>query len=391
MSVRALGLALAFVAATGPASGPPLVQLADEVAREVHRVSGGRPVELPPIEDRTGSPALALDLHALVTARLGGRVTVAGTGPRRQVHMVLGEAPGRLLVAGRVTEEPGGALVDLVAASVDADPAGLALLEAPAGARAGTLEVRGVARSALMRAAVVDLAFLGDERLVVLEPAAVSVWRRDGLALRQESRADLAVAAPVTRFPGGALGVGTDDAAFWAITSLTGSAVLLNVEAGRLRVGGTAEALPSRATGSGLRFRPGTNLLDARLGSSTDGPFLAVEAVGGETWVVAADGRLGRVGAPAVAWSDTRVGPALTGLWKGLLAAASAEPPARTDRILVVDVRSGAPSVAGALDVEGGVRALAARVQGTGALLAAAVEDPDGGTRLVLHDLARLP
>jgi hypothetical protein len=390
MSVRALGLALAFVAATGPASGPPLVRLADEVAREVARVSGGRPVEVPPIEDRTGSPALALDLHALVTARLGGRVTVAGTGPRRQVRMVLGEAPGRLLVAGRVTEEPGGALVDLVAASVDADPAGLALLQAPAGARAGPVEVRAVARSALVRAAVVDLAFLGDERLVVLEPAAVSVWRRDGLALRQESRTDLAVAAPVTRFPGGALGVGTDDTAFWAITSLTGSAVLLNVEAGRLRIGGTAEALPSRATGSGLRFRPGTNLLDARLGSSTDGPFLAVEPAG-ETWVVAADGRLGRVGAPAVTWSDTRVGPALAGLWNGLLAAASAEPPARTDRILVVDVRSGAPSVAGALDVDGGVRALAAHAQGGGALLAAAVEDPDGGTRLVLHDLARLP
>jgi hypothetical protein len=210
------------------------------------------------------------------------------------------------------------------------------------------------------------------------------------MALRQESRADLAVAAPVTRFPGGALGVGTDDAAFWAITSLTGSAVLLNVEAGRLRVGGTAEALPSRATGAGLRFRPGTNLIDARLGSSTDGPFLAVEPAG-ETWVVAADGRLGRAGASAVTWSDTRVGPALTGLWKGLLAATSPEPPARTDRILVLDVRNGAPSVAGALDVEGGVRALAARVQETGALLAAAVEDPDGGTRLVLHDLARLP
>jgi hypothetical protein len=388
--VRALGLALAFAFAAGPASGPPLVRLADELAKEIARTAGGRPVELAAVEDRTGSPALALDLRALVAARLGGHVTLADSGPRRQVRMVLGEAPGRLLVAGRVTEEPGGALVDLVAASVEVDRAELALFHAPAGARAGPLEVRGVARTSLLRASVVDLAFLGDDRLVVLEPAAVSVWRRDGLSLRQESRADLPATAPVTRFPGGALAVGTDEAAFWAVTSLTGSAVLVNVEGARLRVAGTAEALPSRATGSGLRFRPGTNLLDARVGSATDGPFLAVEPAS-ETWVVASDGRLGRAGGPAVTWSETRVGPALAVLWKGVLAAASAEPPARTDRILVVNVHNGAPSVAGALDVEGGVRALAARAQGAGAILAAAVEDADGGIRLVLHDLGRLP
>lgn len=388
--MRALGLALGILAATGPATGPPLVRLAEDVAREVVRVSGGRPVEILPLEDRTGSPPRALDLHALVTARLAGRVTLGGTGPRRRVRMVLGEAPGRLVVSGRVTEEPGGALVDLIAASVEVDPALLSLLEAPSGARAGPLEVRAVARTGLLRAPVVDLAFLSDERLVVLEPAAVSVWRRDGLTLRLEARGDLPVAAPVARFPGGALSVGTGEGAFWAITSLTGSAVLVNVEAERLRVAGTAEALPSRAVPSGVRFRPGTNLLEARLGSASDGPFLAVEHAG-DTWVVAVDGRLGRVTGGSIAWSETRVGPALAALWRGLLAAASADRPARTDRILILEVHDSTIAVAGTLEVDGNVRALASRAQGTAMLLAAAVEDPDGGSRLLLHDVVRLP
>ena len=61
--MRALAAVLVLAAAASSATS--LGRLADAVAAEIARVSAGRPVDLSPPEDRTGT-ALGLDLDALV-------------------------------------------------------------------------------------------------------------------------------------------------------------------------------------------------------------------------------------------------------------------------------------------------------------------------------------
>src|SRR6185295_11251550 len=169
------------------------------------------------------------------------------------------------------------------------------------------------------------------------------------------------------------------ESACWALTSRTPRAVLYSLDGNRLTATHQADAVPWPRVASGVRFRPGTNLLELAAPGG-DGPLLALEPE--EGWAVAPDGALVRMGvadAAGPAGTPPRAGPALARLWPGVLAAASPDPPGEHDRILLF--RAGAATTTASLPVEGAVRALASRRHGDNALLAAALEDEGGGFR----------
>lgn len=379
--MRALAAVLVLAAAASSATS--LGRLADAVAAEIARVSAGRPVELSPPDDRTGT-GLGLDLDALVRARLEGRVSLAGSGPRLTVTSTVAALGTRLVWSARVVEEPSAALVDVISVSAAWDPALLPLVPSRAGSGAEGVDVLDRATTPPVEGRIVALAFLGDERLLVLFDDALALYRRDGLLLRLESRRDLPGPLAGVRFPGGVLLSAESESACWALTSRTPRAVLYSLDGNRLTPTHQADVVPWPRVAAGVRFRPGTNLLDVAA-PGIDGPLLALEAE--EGWVVGADGALARMGVSDAAGPERRAGPALARLWPGLVAAASPDPPGEHDRILLY--RDAAGPTAASLPVEGAVRALASRRRGANALLAAALEDSGGGFRVALFELAQ--
>jgi hypothetical protein len=378
--VGALAAVLVLAAAATPASS--LGRLADAVAAEIVRVSAGRPVDLSPPEDRTGR-ALGLDLDSLVRARLEGRVSLATSGPRLTVTSTIAAPGTRLVWSARVVEEPSAALVDVISVSAPWDPALLPLVPGRAGSGAEGVDVLDRSTTPPVEGRIVALAFLGDERLLVLFEDALALYRRDGLVLRLESRRDLPGPLAAVRLPGGVLLAAESESACWALTSRTPRAVLYSLEGHRLTPTHQADAVPWPRVAAGVRFRPGTNLLEVAA-PGLDGPVLALEPE--EGWVVGADGALARLGASDAAASERRAGPALARPWPGWIAAASPDPPGERDRILLY--RDAAGPAAASLPVEGAVRALASRRHGTSAYLAAALEDAGGGFRVALFEMA---
>jgi hypothetical protein len=383
---RRTAVALAFLAAALPVlAAPSLVRLAEAFAAEVVRAARGRPVEIAVPEDRTGrGAALALDLRALALDRLRGRATVTESGPRLRVQSVLSETASGLVLSARVVEEPGGRLVDLLSASAPADFSLLALSPMPAPAAPATIDVVSMGRTPPLDGPVLDLAFFGDERLLLLGPDAVALYRWDGAGLALESRRPLSGPLETVRFPGGTLRVAERDAAFWALTSRSPRAWLFAVENGRLVERQEAAALPWPECPSGLRYRPGTNLIEGAIAGTAPGPYLAIDDTAPRV-AVTADGVL-REGAAA----GPAAGPAVTALWPGVVAASSPRPPGEDDAILIISTsRAEGPRLLDTLRVEGTVRALAGRERGTGMRLVAAIEERDRGARLLVMDLAR--
>jgi hypothetical protein len=379
--VRALAAVLVLAAAASSATS--LGRLADAIAGEIVRVSAGRPVELPPVEDHTGS-GLGMDLDALVRARLEGRIPLASSGPRLTVAAALAAVGTRLVWSARIVEEPAAALVDVVSVSGAWDPGLLPLIPSRgAGAGAEGVDVLDRATTPPLEGRIVALAFMGDERLLVLFDDALALYRRDGLALRLESRRDLPGPLAGVRFPGGVLLAAESESACWALTSRTPRAVLFSLDGNRLTATHQADALPWPRVAAGVRFRTGTNLLDVA-GPGIAGPLLAMEPE--EGWVVAADGALSRLGAPDPEGPPRRAGPALARVWPGLIAAASPDPPGEHDRILLY--RDPAAAATASVPVDGAVRALASRRHGAGAWLAAALEDAAGAFRVALFEVA---
>lgn len=378
--MRALAAVLVLAAAASSATS--LGRLADSVAAEIARVSAGRPVDLSPPEDRTGT-GLSLDLDALVRARLEGRVSLATSGPRLTVTSTVAALGTRLVWSARVVEEPSAALVDVISVSTAWDPALLPLVPGRAGSGAEGVDVLDRSTTPPVEGRIVALAFVGEERLLVLFEDALALYRRDGLLLRLESRRDLPGPLAGVRFPGGVLLAVESESACWALTSRTPRAVLYSLDGNRLTPTHQADAVPWPRVAAGVRFRPGTNLLDVAA-PGLDGPVLALEAE--EGWAVGADGALARLGATDTAASERRAGPALARLWPGWIAAASADPPGEHDRILLY--RDAAGPTTASLPVEGAVRALASRRHGANALLAAALEDAGGGFRVALFEMA---
>jgi hypothetical protein len=377
-SVAVLLLAAASARAAVPAAS--LGRLADAVAAEVVRVAAGRPVELPPPDDRTGA-GLGADLHALLRARLEGRLPLAETGPRLSVTSVLSSAGTRLVWSARIADEAG-ALVDLVSVSAPWDPALLPLLPVRGGPGAEGVDVVERAVTPGMEGRIVALAFAGEDRLLVLFDDALASYRRDGMALRFEARRDLPGPLAPVRFPGGVLLALESESSCWALSSRSPRAVLFSLEGGRLLPTHQADVVPWPRAAAGVRFRPGTNLLEVAL-PGVEAPVLALEP--DEGWVVGADGALTRAGAgdpPA----GRRAGPALARVFPGLVAAAAPDVPGEHDRILLY--REGVPASVASLPVDGAVRALASRARGGRAVLAAALEDTTGAFRVALFEVA---
>jgi hypothetical protein len=385
---RRAAVVLAVLAFAPPAAAAPaLVRLAEGFAAEVVRAAKGRPVEVAVPEDRTGRGAsLALDLHALVLDRLQGRAIIRGSGPRLRVRSVLSETITGLVLSARVVEEPGDRLVDLLSVSAPVDESVLALSPWPAPPGPGAIDVRSTGRTSLLDEPVLDLAFFGDERLVVLGSDAVALYRLDEGGLTLDSRWQWPGPLDTVRLPGGLLRVAEKDAAFWALTSRAPRALLFAVEERSLALRQEADALPWPASPAGLRYRAGTNLIEGSITGLGPGPFLGLDD-SAPGLAVSAEGALLGGGAAGPA-----AGPALAALWPGIVAVASAQPPGEDDAILVVGTREGppAPRVLESIRVDGAVRALAARARGESMRLVAAVEDVEGGARLLVMDLARL-
>ncbi|HEU0092890.1 MAG TPA: hypothetical protein VFS78_12295, partial [Vicinamibacteria bacterium] len=252
--MRALAAVLVLAAAASPVA--TLGRLADAVAAEIVRVSAGRPVDLSAPEDRTGA-GLGTDLDTLVRSRLEGRVTLATSGPRLSVASVVAEVGSRLVWSARVVEEPSAALVDVISVSSSWDPGLLPLIPNRGGAGAEGVDVLDRATTPPIEGRIVALAFMSDERLLVLFDDALALYRRDGLALRLESRRDLPGPLSTVRFPGGLLLASESESACWALTSRTPRAVLFSLDGSRLTATHQAEVVPWPRIAAGVRLRPG--------------------------------------------------------------------------------------------------------------------------------------
>jgi hypothetical protein len=113
------------------------------------------------------------------------------------------------------------------------------------------------------------------------------------------------------------------------------------------------------------------------------GPFLDVAAAE-PALAVSPEGRLLAAGRSE---TGSRVGPTLAPLWPGLFAASLPVPPGEDDGIVVR--AAAADTTLAACAAPGPVRAIAARVQGETALLAVAMDEPEGRSSLLVFELPR--
>jgi hypothetical protein len=344
-------------------------------------------VEVSPARDQTGRGAsLALDFDELLRDRLRRVIPLASEGPRLQVLPVLADAPGRLIASARLVVQPEGRLHDLVSVSVAADAAALALAARPPAAAAGQVDLLGSTQSAPLPGRVLDMAFMGPERLLVLGEDELSLYR---LA---EGRLELAARRPLTgplmpvRHAGGLLRAAEGERSAWAATSRGRGAFLFGVEDAGLVERQRADALPWPGSPGGLRFRAGTDLIEGTVEGLGGGPFLHLDEAG---LGVDRDGRLLGVSGPA---DELRVGPMLAPLWPRHLAVSTAAAPGERDAVLVLSLAPPLARTIGELPVAGSVRALAAHTTAHRARLVAAVEAPgatsDLRTSLVIFELS---
>jgi len=381
LSGRAVLSVFALLAALPSAESVPS-RLARSLAAQIAGAARGRPVELAVPEDRTGrGPGFALDLQALTVLRLReAGSALADTGPRLRVEAVVTEGPDRMVVSARVVEEPGGGLVDVLSASVETDQASLPLSVLPRPPATASLDVLSSYRTPPLEETVLAIAPLGEEHLVALSPDDALLYRLEATGLAFQSRRALPGPPSTVRAPAGLIAAAPAEQAFWALTNRSPRAALFAVAGGRLALREEAAALPWPQSEDGLRFRPGTNLIEGRLQGVGAGPFVAV----GEGLAVAADGSLLPRGS-----SDLRVGTALTALWPGAVAASSALPPGSADSILILATDSQGVRLLDSLPVDGAIRALARQPLGRADRLIAAVEAVDGTFHLVVVDLSR--
>jgi hypothetical protein len=379
----ALALALALAALPAARAETTLARLADDAATALRRAARGAALELGVPDDRTaGASSLAADLHALLMARLPPS---AGTGRRVRVTSVLSEQPGRLVFSARLVEEPDGRLIDVVSVSMATDGGDLSLASGPWPGAAGAVDVVRQERSAPINGPVLDLAFLGDDRLLVLWPEEVGLYRWDQATLRLESRHTLSGPRRPVRTPGGLLWASDRENAFWALTSRVPRATVFAVDGARLSAGSSAEdSLPWPGITNGVRFRPGTNLLEGTADGMGGGPFLALDGDAATLLAVGADGTLLTPGADGP-HAGPRVGSCVATPRPETLVAAAAGAPGARDALLLLDRRS--PHAERArLPVDGAIRALAARAAGSRSRVVAAVES-DGVTSLLALEI----
>jgi hypothetical protein len=377
-------LALAVAGLSSPlAAESPLTRLADAAAAEIVRLAQGKPIELVSPEDRTGRSGMGRDLRDLILHRIEGRATLSDTGTRLRIAPVLAEAPGRLLFTARVTEEPGGRLRDVLSFSAPVDAALLSLVPLSPTVSVAGLDVVASSRTPPLESPILALAFLGEHDLIVLLSESVALYRLDANGLSLITRASLSGRRESVRSPGGiVLPAGTDS--FWALSSAKEGARLFAVERSKLVIRGQADALPWPGSPRGVRFRPGTNLIEASLQGLGEGAFLALDTPDGGL-AVSPEGKLTWAGETV---ESPRVGPTVAALWPGVIAASSTAPPGEADALLLLKREASGPRLFGRLPMDGSVRALASRRRDEGARLVAAVEEAPGATHLLVMDLA---
>jgi hypothetical protein len=382
--LRLLLAVLALAAVPAARAETTLARLADDAAAALRRAARGATLELGLPDDRTaGSSSLAADLHALLSARLPASTT---SGRRVRVTSVLSQQPGRLVFSARLVAEPDGRLIDVVSVSMATDDGDLSLASAPWPGAAGAVDVVRQERSAPLAGPVLDLAFLGDDRLLVLWPEEVGLYRWDQAALRLESRHVLSGPRRPVRMPGGLLLTSDRENAFWALTSRVPRATVFAVEGARLSVASGAEdSVPWPGIANGVRFRPGTNLVEGAPEALGGGPFLALDGDGAALVAIGADGTLLTAGGADGPHAGPRVGACVATPRPDTLVATAPGPPGARDALLFLDRR--APHAERArLPVDGAVRALAARAAGTRSRVVAAVES-EGTTSLLAIEI----
>jgi hypothetical protein len=228
------------------------------------------------------------------------------------------------------------------------------------------------------------VAWLGSSRLVVLSASSVALYRWSSDGAERKAGATLPARAGRVRRPGGMIAASPAESSFWAMTSLSRGATLFAVDGDRMIAREEAAAIPWPGSQAGLRYRDGTNLLEATLDGLGDGPYLAVGGAAGAVQAVSAEGRLLKPGADP----GPRVGWGLAALWPGLVAVSAPDPRGGADAVLLLRLDAPGPPLA-TFPLPAPVRALAAHVDGNDALLAAATVGPDGAARLVVLDLTR--
>jgi hypothetical protein len=346
----------------------------------VAAIAAGRPVEVDLPEDRSGVAGAAQDLRGLIEARLTARTGIAADAPPLRFSSVLGRSATRLRLVGRVTEAASGTLVDLVTVSVDVDPAVVALM---GHGRTATLTsgVSLTARGATtpLTARVLDLAFVGAERLLVLTERAVILYRLEPAAFVRLDERPLR-AESVVRAPAGILLAAPAEKAAWAATNLAPGAVRFSIEGDRLSQGESAAALPWPEGTRAAAFREGTNLVEADVRDLGAGPHLRIGAAP-SPWAIAPDGRLGLAG---IGWTQTRVGSAAVQVWAGAFLASSSEAPGTSDFVSFVRVSGeDREAPAASVPVAGIIRAMAARAADSGNATAVVAVTVEGTDRLM--------
>jgi hypothetical protein len=360
---------------------PPLVRLADALAAEIERVAGSETVELLAPQDLTGA-TLAADLRELTLSRLQGRVLVGSEGPRLVVSPVISETARELVVSARVVRVPEGTLVDLITASAATERGPMTATAARARSERARLEVISAVRTPPLEGPVLDLLPLPGERLLVLFPGVLALYRWDESGLALLERTKLKTPRQPMRAPAGMIWGLAPGEPSWILEAASEEAVLYEVQGSRLKERSRAAALPWPGAPSGLRYRIGTHLLEGLPAPLGPAACLAVRTSPLGDLSVSSDGRLVLADGTT---TGLRVGPALAWLWPAVVAAPSASPPGPRDVIQIIDLGDAPPRLIDSIGVEGAVRALTARSHGNHIQLLAGVDETESSHLLALE------
>ena len=142
-------------------------------------------------------------------------------------------------------------------------------------------------------------------------------------------------------------------------------ATVFAVEGERLSVASAAaDAVPWPGIANGVRFRPGTNLVEGALDAVGSGPFLALDGDGAALVAVGADGTLLTSGGADGPQAGPRVGSCVAAPRPGTLVATAPGPAGRARRPAVPATGARRTRSARGCPIDGAVRALAARAAG---------------------------